>query len=366
MAGRGMTFGAPMAWGKGGKGMPMIVKKDAEKKPEPEKAAGREIFGSAKKEEKEGPKLVVGEGAFQPRSLKIGETENEIKKKRINGVLNRMAPEKYESLARCLVDEHKILEDDDILKDALGMIFKRATSQQDLCAMFANLCKFIEDELPAERSKTYRRMLLETVQSEYEELRKMGEDDVPKAKRLGNAQFVGELYAKGLLNSKVMLYLLSNLIPPTEADKRCEARPCHTSIEVFCKLLATAGATLDSEPMSHATITDYFRSLKELAALADYPPRIRFMMMNTEALRSKNWPDTNSKALTIADQQKVLEEQMEKSLQANTGEKGHTGAATAWGSSAEIMEVKSEVVQKPKNESKKEGDGKKDKKKKKK
>eukprot|EP01064_Diplonema_japonicum_P037310 TRINITY_DN8697_c1_g3_i1.p1 TRINITY_DN8697_c1_g3~~TRINITY_DN8697_c1_g3_i1.p1 ORF type:complete len:375 (+),score=101.31 TRINITY_DN8697_c1_g3_i1:45-1169(+) len=362
-----MLGGAPKAWGSRSKQMPLQTLKKEEPKEEPNK--GREIFGSAApKPEEEPEKLVVGEGAFRAGGFKSRMSEEERAKMKIMGVLNRMAPEKFEKLAVLLIEENKILENDVILKNTVELIFKRATTQQDLCSMFADLCSFISNKLDADRSKAYKRMLLETVQSEYEALKNLNEDEAPKKRRLGNIQFVGDLYTKKLLNSKVMHFILSSLLPGMSEDtKEPLPNPSEINVELFCKLLATAGEQLDSEPSSAETITSYFRTLAGLAKNSNYSARIRFMMQNTETLRQRGWPDTNSKALTISDQQKVMEERIEKSTGLNIGDRGHTGASTAWGASAEIVETKNETLKKEKEakakeESKKDKEKNKDKK----
>ena len=256
----------------------------------------RDFFGTGKadpKDEQAAPVLEVGTGAYQVSGARAGLSIFEQRVKAITGTLNKMAPEKYETLCSRLVGEHDVLSDDDILKRTVQLIFSRAVSQNDLCALFADLCNLFAKKLQdqPERAKEFRKMLLNAVQNEYEIMKGKSASEMPKQKRLGVAQFVGELYNKSLLNLRVMQFILGELLygtwPP--AEDAALHHPSELDLEVLCKLLATTGSHIDKDPSGNAFVTDYLETMQKLAKVSKYPQRTRFMVLDTTELRVREW-----------------------------------------------------------------------------
>ena len=304
-------------------------------------------------------KLEVGAGAYQVFSARAGLSDLEKRMKGINGTLNKFAPEKYDILCERLVKEHEVLGEEAVLEGTVPLIFKRAVAQPDLCHLFADLCAYLTRQLEQtslQRAKDFKKLLLNAVQGEYEKMKEVGED-IPKVRRMGISQFVGDLYCHGLLNARIMVLILSDLLygqtSPPENAATVAPSPSETSAEVLCKLLGTVGSTLDEdEAVGKPFIAVYLNSLLKLSTAASYGPRLRFLFLGTAQLKEKGWvcpppplfcdsstlslsprlavdeycnmttrastptpspqPDTNAKAKTISDQERQEQEREEE------------------------------------------------------
>eukprot|EP01061_Rhynchopus_euleeides_P004959 TRINITY_DN1418_c0_g1_i1.p1 TRINITY_DN1418_c0_g1~~TRINITY_DN1418_c0_g1_i1.p1 ORF type:complete len:401 (+),score=153.42 TRINITY_DN1418_c0_g1_i1:105-1205(+) len=340
-------------------------------------ASGRRDFFGTERSAEPAPTLEVGANAYQVQmaSGKLSELDKRLKS--INGTLNKMSPEKYDALCQRLLTEHDVLGDMEVLQQTVPLIFTRAISQNDLCNVFADLCslfakKLQEKQETAEQAKNFRRLLLSAVQKEYEGIKGKSDEEVPKKKRLGISQFVGELYIKGLLNLRVMQVILGELLygvypPPEDANKH---RPSESDLEVLCKLLATSGSVLDKDPSGKTFVTEYLTTLVKFSKDPKFGARIRFLLLGTAELREKGWPDTNAKAKTLSEQEQADLQREEAKLYGDRKDTNFTGENTAWGKAAEITVPVVKPDSKPQQHNKphddKDGGGKKKKKNKKK
>lgn len=98
-----------------------------------------------------------------------------------------------------------------------------------------------------------------------------------KRRTLGNMRFIGELYLKSMLTSKIMHRCIMELMK-TDDDE---------SLECLCKLLTTIGARLDKDDKEPGLVNQcevYYQRLKELSA--GLSSRVRFMIMDLLELRA--------------------------------------------------------------------------------
>jgi hypothetical protein len=144
-----------------------------------------------------------------------------------------------------------------------------------------------------------------------------------KKRMLGNIKFIGELYKKGLISSKIMHACIVELIGTT--DDRGELSGFKKNqdledLELLMKFLQTVGNTLESKANSSQSvqIAMYFDRLKQLTQDKSIPARIRFGLEEIIALRSNGWKERREQEgpATIEEiHKKIEQEEMDKHMQ---------------------------------------------------
>lgn len=110
-----------------------------------------------------------------------------------------------------------------------------------------------------------------------------------KRRMLGNVKFVGELFAKGMLNEKIMHQCIQHLL---RVDSN---NPDEDNLESMCKLMTTIGKMLDHEKAKNwmDVYFDMMRSLEDKRSPENgqlvLSNRIRFMLRDVRDLRACNW-----------------------------------------------------------------------------
>ena len=194
----------------------------------------------------------------------------QMKRKLIN-LLNKLTPEKYESLCKKVfevLDEVKEADqvegeytEDGVVSDLYGMAVKKVTKPyRDL---YAQLCYDISNNqakqtnLPIGRT-SFRRVLVNKCQMEFEQLQEDSKQrhifkteggtrtpqeekavNEQRSRAVGNIQFVGELFKKQMITEKIMHTLLRNFFSQTQLDEE--------QLETFTELMKTVGKQLDTE-----------------------------------------------------------------------------------------------------------------------
>jgi translation initiation factor 4G len=95
-------------------------------------------------------------------------------------------------------------------------------------------------------------------------------------------QFIGELFIQKMLAAKIMHECIIKLLGDVE-------NPDEEDIECLCKLLATIGARLDSDPKQKEFIDKYMVHLNFLANSTKLDNRHRFMIRDTMEMRANGW-----------------------------------------------------------------------------
>ena len=224
-------------------------------------------------------------------------------KKAINGILNKLTPEKYETLSKqLLADDLKVLEVESYMRAAIELIFSRAMTQANFSMMYAELAQKISTASKERDEKfQFRRMLLDVVQAEFEKMACGDEKPPPeevearKKRRMGNIQFVGELYNKHLLSDNVILVRVCNmLLTGGKTDASHKADP--EDLEVLCRLLCTSGKELETRTSygkdavsMTKMLKDLYRKLEVLSQDSSYKTRIKITLVNTLDLKKQGW-----------------------------------------------------------------------------
>lgn len=188
--------------------------------------------------------------------------------RRVRGILNKLTPQKFQSL----VEQVKNLEinSEERLNRVIDLVFEKALDEPNFSVPYANMCKHLamfevptsngaenqmvnfrkllllkcqkefEKDVGDEISKAARLKKIEECTNEEEKAKMMDElnDDEKKCKRrsLGNIRFIGELYNLNMLTAPIMYDCLRRLLNSNDED----------SLECLCKLLITIGKELDT------------------------------------------------------------------------------------------------------------------------
>ncbi|KAH8042107.1 hypothetical protein HPB51_021191 [Rhipicephalus microplus] len=197
--------------------------------------------------------------------------------RRVRGILNKLTPQKFQSL----VEQVRNLEinSEERLNKVIDLVFEKALDEPNFSVPYANMCKHLAmfevpiANDPEGRMVNFRKLLLLKCQKEFEKdtsddirkaerLKKIEEatseeekaklteellDDEKRSKRrsLGNIRFIGELYNLNMLTAPIMFDCLRRLINSNDED----------SLECLCKLLITIGKELDSAAAKGAQVS---------------------------------------------------------------------------------------------------------------
>jgi hypothetical protein len=309
-----------------------------------------------------GQRQPVAPGGRQPQppaSAQLHRTENkyklqnvqdeeDAKQRRFKASLNKITPENYNKLFS------KILEDEissaQTLRGFIAQVIDKSLMEPKFCELYAKFCEDLSAALPNQfgeddnsKPLTFKRILLNNCQKEFEHSDQMVEDAVdgielndseeelsePKAKsddqkldkilckpksklsdqekkyvqdsvefkkklarrrKLGLMQFIGELYKHQLLNAKIILRCINNLLGLPQSDENEEAEwPDDERVEALCKLLGTIGDKLDGSQQYKHFMNNYFERMKTIADERRVDSRRRFMILDTIDLRKNNW-----------------------------------------------------------------------------
>eukprot|EP00884_Botryococcus_braunii_P007326 jgi/Botrbrau1/16595/Bobra.0068s0025.1 len=272
---------------------------------------------------------------FVPGKLDGDDPEEAKKQKEIKGLLNKITPEKYDTIKEQLV-QIKYL-DVKTLRGLIDQIFDKALGEPTFCRIYAQLCADLSPDMPSfpavpanaetgepgQEAVNFRRELLNKCQVEFEEgtaamlavarrekadaeaKRKEDQEEGEitsedaKARRLqevkaaaaelkarqralGNIQFIGQLYKHGMLIEKIMHECLKSLLIE-------DNNPKQEDVECLCKLLTTVGKQIDSNPKSGQAMDAYFFRIQRMSTNKGLEARLRFMLQDVIDLRRSHW-----------------------------------------------------------------------------
>eukprot|EP00741_Cyanophora_paradoxa_P021364 tig00021350_g20623.t1 len=248
---------------------------------------------------------------IQPTS----EEEKVIKK--IKGILNKLTPEKFDTLTGQILNAG--IESFATLKKVIDLVFDKAVGEPAFCKVYAELCAKLAKELPEfkpspeEQAVSFKRILLNKCQEEFE-LHKEAETKIEKLKdlskedreveerkirmrMLGNIRLIGELFKQRMLTEKIMHDCVMMLLGPKKEEIH------EDNLEALCRLMETVGQQMDHEK-ARPYIDKYFARVKEFSTDQQFSSRIRFMLMDLLDLRFKfKWVPRRKK-----ETQKTIEE----------------------------------------------------------
>ncbi|CAK9199098.1 unnamed protein product [Sphagnum troendelagicum] len=245
--------------------------------------------------------------AANPWSASRGaQSEKEKVFRTVKGILNKLTPEKYDLLLEQMMQAG--ISSAEILQGVISLIFDKAVLEPNFCSMYAQLCVNLSKELPefpseqaGEKPVTFRRVLLNTCQEEFEgadalrgEIKQMTKQEqvrdradkekLVKLRTLGNIKLIGELFKQKMLLEKIVHACIQELLG---SDNK--SAPAEENVEALCQLFSTVGKRLEESAQSGVAFDNYFARLKEFSGSKALPVWIKFMVRDILDLRSNKW-----------------------------------------------------------------------------
>jgi hypothetical protein len=277
----------------------------------------RPLVGQDYKPNKKKPE--VGGGSLKDlgstgKGYKITEASSRTEdiERKVKSLLNKICPENMKTIVERLaqVDLHKAEE----LQHVITIILNKALAEPHYCETYADMVFALRTRYPefppeheGEKAHTFTRVLLNTCQTEFENLptsfeptdeerQKYSADELRldisqrKAKMLANMKFIGNLFLRQLLAVKVIGQVVHDLIGIKDQH------PEEHMIECVCELLQAIGYSLDNTQHGKMLVTQFSHRLLDLKKVVDpatgrqvFSKRIQFQIQDLIDLRNNNW-----------------------------------------------------------------------------
>lgn len=208
----------------------------------------------------------------------------------IKGILNKLTPDKFDRLAKQALDAG--INSAPLLQRCISLVFEKAVAEPTFCPLYAKLCKRLSDSLPDfpseegdNRPITFRRVLLNTCQDEFEGTalekdkadsinaareREMAERAV-KQRTLGNIRLIGELFKEKMVPEQIIQVCITELVGGGGSLSE-------ENIEALCQLMSVTGKLLDSSSTARPMVDSCMSRLQKISGTSTLPSRIRFMI----------------------------------------------------------------------------------------
>jgi hypothetical protein len=253
---------------------------------------------------------VLKPGANAYRPTEATKREDEIERK-VRSLLNKICPDNLKTIVErlALIELHKA----DELEFVIRIIFSKSLAEPHYCETYADMVFALRTRYPefqpeneGEKAQTFTRVLLNTVQNEFESLPSSFEPTPEelascsgeelrlemkrrKDKMLANMKFIGNLFLRQLLAVKVIGQVVHDLIGIKES------LPEEHMIECVCQLLEAIGFTLDGTSHGKQLMTQFSARLQDLKRMVGpdgktaFDKRIQFKIQDLLDLRGNLW-----------------------------------------------------------------------------
>ncbi|XP_071034173.1 eukaryotic translation initiation factor 4 gamma 3 isoform X2 [Parasteatoda tepidariorum] len=236
--------------------------------------------------------------------------EKEKLKRSVQGILNRLTPQEFETLLTEVKNLN--IDTEEKLCTVTDLIFEEAAAEPNSSFLYANMCKHLALIKVSTKNKDYvnfRKVLLRKCQKEFEEGRRdelkheervkaleeaapeekkeleqkmYDEDNKMRYRRLGYIRFIGELFCLKMLTEPIMHEYIKRLI--SQGDEE--------SLECLCQLLKTIGKELDDRKVKgskESMMKNYFTQMQKIVDKRLTGSRVRFMLQDVIDLRRNDW-----------------------------------------------------------------------------
>ena len=186
----------------------------------------------------------------------------------LNAILNKLTPEKFDTLVEQVLALR--ITNVGLLRDCVTAVFEKALAEPNFSPVYAQFCVRLSEALPAFPSEdpaspgeaSFRKLILNQCQSEFEnESHKLSAAQVEsmsdaekdehatmvKRRTLGTIRFIGELYIRKMIASRILRHCASLLFGDS-------SHPVEEDIEALCRLLETTGKTLETSKGKDAAV----------------------------------------------------------------------------------------------------------------
>lgn len=239
--------------------------------------------------------------------------------KKITIRLNKITLDNFDTLSDQLIQIfEKEISDTDQLTKLVTLIFEKTVQEHVYGPLYAKLCvalssknkSFTQIIFQNNKKETiqvdFKNVLVKVCQTEFQKGKREAvitdemdetdkENEVIKQKNilLGTMKFIGQLYLKQLIPSKIMTVCLKYLIG------QFQSKPSEDDVEGACTLLQTVGSTLDNDSnVTKNELTKYYQKLRSIERNSNkYSVRIRMIIQNLLDERKNGWkPRSNVKS----------------------------------------------------------------------
>ncbi|XP_013777285.1 eukaryotic translation initiation factor 4 gamma 3-like [Limulus polyphemus] len=266
-------------------------------------------------------KLHEAQNAWKPLtkvSKESGDDEAKTEElyKRVKGILNKLTPQKFQTLVSQVLELD--IDTEERLKGVIDLVFQKAIQEPAFSVTYANLCKTLAvchvTSSDGQQVK-FKKLLLVKCQQEFE---KDIDADINKSeylKKIEEAEtfrFIGELFKLSMLTPKIMDSCIHKLLSQQDED----------SLECLCRLLTTVGKELEGDRGKNKVWTqqmdNYFKTMENIVKKRLTSSRIRFMLQDVIDLRKNNWvprrDENNPKTIDQIHKEAKMEAQEQEML----------------------------------------------------
>uniref|UniRef100_A0A5B7B3R1 Putative eukaryotic translation initiation factor isoform 4G-1-like n=1 Tax=Davidia involucrata TaxID=16924 RepID=A0A5B7B3R1_DAVIN len=266
-------------------------------------------FGSAKissNDQEVGPAPALMKAKVPWVSRRRNLLEKECVLTRVKGILNKLAPEKFDILKDQLINSG--IATPDILKGVVPLILEKAVLEPTFGPLCARLCSDLNEKLPpfpsdepGGREITFKRILLDNCQEAFEsanqmmaetrqmtapeqEMKRRDIERIDKLRFIGNVRFIGELLNQKMIPEQIVPHIVQVLLE--HDSKTC---PAEENVEAFCQFYKTIGKQLDESPNSQRIDDICYNGLLKLLRNTLLAPQLRSMADRVLELWANKW-----------------------------------------------------------------------------
>jgi len=221
--------------------------------------------------------------AYQPKRSDEALSRDEQLRRLIKGLLNKICPEKVQTIANKIKDEAEVATIQE-LEIVIGLIIEKALTEKQYSDSYADLVYHLKDQLPefpspdGRKKITVKSALLNVVQTEFESMPRTlapepGEAEQfdpaelemrtmkRKQRLLNTMRFIGNLFLRKLLQGTIITMIIQDLIG---TSRDVDAVPEEYVIECICELLNSIGHTLESMPVGQECLQQVCGRMRDL------------------------------------------------------------------------------------------------------
>jgi hypothetical protein len=192
------------------------------------------------------------------------------------------------------------------LETLIHEVFEKATTQHHFINMYADLCSllhthFAQNPITDDPKMNFKKILLNACQASFERhltppsgLEKLDDQDRTvaeqryKMRMIGNIRFVGALFVRKMLASKVMFAIIEEFF----------SDPTPEALESLAALLTAVGPTFDVPDWPHRPmLTGIFHEVQKLIKQPTLKSRVRCLLKDVLDLRANQWQDRKPKKM---------------------------------------------------------------------
>jgi len=281
---------------------PPSVEADSESKPAVNASEAAPVASAAPKKA----------GAWRPRRRGVEEDRPTILQRQVQGLLNKIAPDNLATIAQQMAEIR--IDNAAEMQLVIDIICRKAVREPHYVATYADMAAALGrcyPEFPGDeadpRPKSFTRMVVTTVQAEYQNLpdtlqptqrllEECGNDaeevsfrlSAQKKQVMANMKLIGHLYLRRLISVRIIQLVAQELLfCESKAKGSC---PEEHFLECMCELLTAVGYTLEQGEKGRAFMRNCVGRLQELQSKSKvYCKRVQLLVQDLIDLRTAQW-----------------------------------------------------------------------------